>query len=160
MMMKHTGTGIALDEADGPTNSTEERNVRSVSLSCGEAARTYIAQVADQAIVLERDREDALRSIDHLLLALGSCTIGNVRNYMRREGISSQGLDVAVDARFNESGGYYESFEVTLRLGETLSAEERHDVLEVARGCLVHKTLVHLAEIDVAQARQDDKKAT
>ncbi len=95
---------------------------------------------------------------DMLAAALGGCTAMTLHFYARREKLPLEGVDITVThdrqhakdcADCMTQSGYIHRFRVEIRLhGETLTDEQRQQLLAIAKRCPVVKTLSSEIKVD------------
>lgn len=90
------------------------------------------------------------RSIELVLLGLGACTVATVRHYMQRKGMPVSELGVEVASELDEKTNSYGDFKITLSVGDDFTESERQVLLQIAKTCRIHKTMISNLEIDIA----------
>ncbi|MGZ8230888.1 MAG: OsmC family protein, partial [Burkholderiales bacterium] len=103
----------------------------------------------DFRITIDRAGKREPRSIDLVLLGLGTCTISTVAQYLERKGLSTRDLAVELSAEFDEKHGLYKAFCLKLKVDEALPAEMHKTLAAVAKTCRIHKTLDSRPQIAV-----------
>ena len=103
-------------------------------------------------IAIDRGETSSPRSIELVLLGLGSCTISTVQNYLVRKGMPVDGLAVEVTSELNAATNAYGDFKISLTLDERFTPAEREIILGIAKSCRIHKTLTSGLEIALALA--------
>lgn len=93
------------------------------------------------SIRIERTGNKVPRSIDLVLLGLGTCTISTVATFMERKQWPTDALSVELSAEFDDKAGHYRDFSVVLHTGEGVTPDMRKVLLAVAKSCRIHKTL-------------------
>ncbi len=87
---------------------------------------------------------------EHLLAALGACTVMTVRMYANHKQLPLEDIEVLLSHEKNyhedcknceQPDGYAERITRQIRLTGNLSPEQRNRLLEIANKCPVHKTL-------------------
>ena len=101
----------------------------------------YAGAAGDFRITIDRAGKREPRSIDLVLLGLGTCTISTVAQYLERKGLSTRDLAVELSAEFDEKHGLYKDFSLKLKVDEALPAEMHKTLAAVAKTCRIHKTL-------------------
>jgi uncharacterized OsmC-like protein len=114
----------------------------------------YTGTAGEFSISIDRTGNNVPRSIDLVLMGLGTCTISTVSHYMERKGITTDNLAVELSAEYDEKLGHYKDFAVTLKVDDSIPAPTRKVIAGIARGCKVHRTLEAHPQvtIDVAPA--------
>ena len=112
----------------------------------------YSGEAGDFRMTIDRAGKREPRSIDLLLLGLGTCTISTVAHYLERKGLPSNTLAVELSADFDEKQGCYVDFTVKLKIDEALPAEMHKTLAAVAKTCRIHKTLAATPQISVEVA--------
>ena len=102
---------------------------RSMDVSIGEATLTF-----DRA-------SQNIRSVDFLLAALGSCTLGTISAYLNRKGIEIADINIALSAEKADGSDHYTNILVEIDCGEGIDEKLKKILLEVSRTCTIHKTL-------------------
>lgn len=125
-----------------------------VLLKKSEAAGFYTGTAGEFTIQIDRTGHNVPRSIDLVLLGLGTCTISTVSHYMERKGLPVHNLAVALSAEYDEKEGHYKDFVISLEVDESIPAATRKIIGSIAKTCRIHKTLDARPEIavDVAAA--------
>ena len=120
-----------------------------IRFEAGPADSQFRGNADGFQVVVDRGEIGKPRSVDLLLLGLGSCTISTVNHYVRRKGLPIEEVAVEVSADLDEKRNCYENIRVELQLGESFSADDRKTLANVARTCRIHKTLVSTSDIAV-----------
>jgi len=69
-----------------------------------------------------------------LLVAIGSCTTGSVRNFLRGSGLPTDGLEVNVDFEPSSQPGERDIISIVIWLPADILAQNSEAILEAARG--------------------------
>ena len=85
-----------------------------------------------------------------MVAALGMCNGVYVEDYLRREGIEYDSLEITVDRKYERDPPRATEFEIQIGLRGDLSEEERKGVLEAARRCYVGNTFEGKPKINVS----------
>lgn len=109
----------------------------------------YTGEAGDFRITIDRAGKREPRSIDLVLMGLGTCTISTVAHYLERKGLSTGTLAVELSADFDEKQGCYVNFQVKLKVDDALAPEMHKTLAAVARTCRIHKTLASKPQISV-----------
>lgn len=112
-----------------------------VRVAKGDVEGFYTGTAGEFRITIERTGNKVPRSIDLVLLGLGTCTISTVATFMERKGWPTDALAVELAAEYDDKAGHYKDFSVVLHAGEAVTAEMRKVLLAVAKSCRIHKTL-------------------
>lgn len=112
----------------------------------------YTGTAGDFRIEIERTENRSPRSIDLVLLGLGSCTISTIAHYLRRKGLPSDCVDVELSAEFDEKTGAYADLKVSLHIADDIPVELRKVIAGIARTCRIHRTLLSAPQIAVELA--------
>jgi putative redox protein len=83
-----------------------------------------------------------------LAASLAACTAVTMEMYAERKGWTLGAVEVAVDADYEEH--VPRSFEVTVRLSDELSEEQRERLLAIASKCPVHRALTGKTDVTIA----------
>ncbi len=131
------------------TSAKPAPSVTRLSLSCGQGDREFFTDAGGGPRILDRADDDAPSSADYLLMALGTCTIGTLRNFMRRKELSTKDLRIEVSTTFNEAEHRYEALRIVLHFDPAFDAATRRMLGNVAKTCRIHKTLVNTTEVAI-----------
>lgn len=101
----------------------------------------YSGTAGEFRINIDRTGNNSPRSIDLVLLGLGTCTISTVAHYLRRKGLTENNLAVELSADLDEKGNLYKNLAVILRVDDQIPPEIRKVIASVARNCRIHRTL-------------------
>ncbi|MGE5526155.1 MAG: OsmC family protein [Rhodospirillaceae bacterium] len=112
-----------------------------VIISKSEVEGYYTGSAGEFRIDIERAGNNVPRSIDLLLLGLGTCTISTVAHYMERKGLTRNNLSVELSASFDEKEGHYGNFSVVLRVDDAIPEPTRKILAGIAKTCRIHRTL-------------------
>lgn len=112
-----------------------------VTIRRGDVEGFYTGAAGEFRISIERTGNKIPRSIDLVLLGLGTCTISTVASFMERKQWPTDALAVELSAEFDEKAGHYKDFSVALHVGEAVLPDMRKVLLNVAKTCRIHKTL-------------------
>ena len=153
------------EEEDGKTKWQREskgicmadKSTTTVTLESNATGSQFIATAGEFSLVLDRGENTGPRSIELLLLALGSCTIGTLSTYMSRKGLPTDALRVELSGKLDPAANRYGSIEMILHLDPGIPAEQRSVLLAVARSCRIHKTLEHRPEMRIELAGESAK---
>ena len=121
-----------------------------IRYEAGVEAMTFRGTADGFEIVVDRGEIGKPRSVDLLLLGLGSCTISTVNHYVQRKALPVEQVAVEVSADLNEKLNQYENIRVRLILGEAFDETDRRTLGNVAKTCRIHKTLTSNPQIDIA----------
>jgi len=117
----------------------------------------YVGTAGDFRIDIERTENRSPKSIDLVLLGLGSCTIATIAHYLRRKGLPPDCVRVELAAEFDEKANLYKDFEVVLHASDALPPETRKVLAGIARSCRVHRTLTSAPQISIRLAEDREK---
>lgn len=121
-----------------------------IRYQAGSQEATFRGTADGFEVIIDRGEIGKPRSVDLLLLGLGSCTISTVNHYVRRKNLPIEQVAVEVSADLNETLNCYENIRVALVLGDAFADTDRKTLANVARTCRIHKTLVSNPQIEVA----------
>ena len=121
-----------------------------IRYQAGSQEATFRGTADGFEVIVDRGEIGKPRSVDLLLLGLGSCTISTVNHYVRRKNLPIEQVAVEVSADLNESLNCYENIRVALILGDAFTDTDRKTLANVARTCRIHKTLASNPQIEVA----------
>ena len=120
-----------------------------VTITKHGAEASYSGEAGDFRITIDRAGKREPRSIDLVLLGLGSCTISTVAHYLERKGLSTHALAVELSADFDEKQGCYVDFRLKLKIDDALPAEMHKTLAAVAKTCRIHKTLAATPQMSI-----------
>ncbi len=113
----------------------------------------YTGMAGEFQIRIQRGEASVPRSIDLVLLGLGTCTISTVAHYLERKNLPREELAIELSAEYDEKQGLYKDFAVVLHLDPQIPEQMRKIVAGIARNCRIHRTLEAKPEVTiVAQA--------
>jgi uncharacterized OsmC-like protein len=112
-----------------------------VMIRKGDVDGYYCGTAGEFRVSIERGGNNVPRSIDLVLLGLGTCTISTVSHYLTRKGLPVENLAVELTAESDEKEGLYRNFAVVLRLDDQIPPEMHKIVASVAKTCKIHRTL-------------------
>ncbi len=85
-----------------------------------------------------------------MVAALGMCNGVYVEDYLRREGIEYDSLEIIVNRKYERDPPRVTEFEIQIDLRGELSEEERKGAFEVARRCYVGNTFEGTPKINIS----------
>jgi len=85
-----------------------------------------------------------------MVAARGLCNGVYVEDYLRREGIKYDSLEITVDRKYERDPPRATEFDIQIDLRGDLSEEERKGALEAARRCYVGNTFEGTPKINVS----------
>jgi uncharacterized OsmC-like protein len=101
-------------------------------------------------VTLTVGRSDgALRSVELLLAALGSCMLGTMLAYAETTGLELDGASVELQSTLAERPERVESIVATLRIERDLPERRLAALRRAAERCKVHATLAHGPELEL-----------
>ena len=109
----------------------------------------FECRAGDFEVSIDRNEGGSPRSIDLVMLGLGACTVATVQHYLKRKGMSVDGLGVQVSSELDKATNAYGDFKITLTVDDRFTEAERNVILAVANTCRIHKTLKSAPRIDV-----------
>jgi uncharacterized OsmC-like protein len=112
-----------------------------VVIKKGDVDGFYAGTAGEFKINIQRTGNNVPRSIDLVLLGLGTCTISTVSHYMVRKGLPVENLAVELSAEYDEKEGHYKDFSIELQVDESIPAPMRKIISSIAKTCRIHKTL-------------------
>jgi uncharacterized OsmC-like protein len=116
----------------------------------------YVGEAGDFKVDIELTENKSPRSIDLVLLGLGSCTISTIAHYLRRKGIPPDCVDVELSAELDEKANTYREFRIMLYIADGIPPEMRKIIATIAKSCRVHRTLATAPHIAVEVAEPAD----
>ena len=144
-------------ESEGKGVRMADKSTATVTLESNATGSQFIAIAGEFRLVLDRGEDTGPRSVELLLLALGSCTIGTLSTYMRRKGLPTDALRVELSGKLDPAANRYASIEMILHVDPAIPAEQRGILLAVAHSCRIHKTLEHRPNIRIDLAGETAK---
>jgi uncharacterized OsmC-like protein len=101
--------------------------------------KRLLATAGRHQIVTDRKIDDGggdagCTSGEVLLVAIGSCTTGSVRNFLRESGLPIDGLEVTVDFEPSDEPGERDTIVIVVGLPAGILAQKSDAILEAARG--------------------------
>ena len=118
-----------------------EKSVATVQVRPAAVENQYTATAGSYEINITPGSGLHPRSIDFLLLSLGTCIVGTVHNYMKRNGLRTDGLAIRLSCDLDEKANCYGDISAALELGEGLTEKQIFILSNVAKTCRIHKTL-------------------
>ena len=112
----------------------------------------FEGRAGDFKVLIDRGEVSSPRSIDLVMLGLGACTIATVQHYLKRKGMSVDGLGVQVSSELDKATNAYGDFKISLTVDDRFTEAERNVILAIATTCRIHKTLTSALKIDVGLA--------
>ncbi|TRO49093.1 OsmC family peroxiredoxin [Candidatus Bathyarchaeota archaeon] len=85
-----------------------------------------------------------------MVAALGMCNGVYIEDYLRREGIEYESIEITVDRKYERDPPRATEFDVRIVLRGDLSEEERKGALEAAHGCYVGNTFEGRPKINIS----------
>ncbi|MBI3434240.1 MAG: OsmC family protein [Proteobacteria bacterium] len=120
-----------------------------VTVATSEDADRLIGTAEDFHVSIERGERHAPRSIELVLLGLGSCTLGTIQHYLRRKNLPVDGLSVEVASELDEKENRYGPIKVVLGFSDAISDEQRVVLLGIARTCRIHRTFENMQKVAI-----------
>jgi uncharacterized OsmC-like protein len=121
-----------------------------IRFEAGARDATFRGTADGFQVIVDRGEIGKPRSVDLLLLGLGSCTISTINHYVSRKNLPIAQVAVEVSADLDEKNNCYENIRVTLQLGPAFSQTDRKTLANVAKTCRIHKTITSNPTIDIA----------
>src|SRR6516165_76087 len=84
-----------------------------------------------------------------MLASLGSCANYYAAQYLRKQGLASEGTRVQVIAGKTTGPARLDNFRIEVNLPVLVGAEHRTAVKEAVQRCLIHNTLLHPPKITI-----------
>ena len=100
-------------------------------------------------VVIDPDRDTATRSIDFLLMALGSCTIATITNYLRRKNLPIENMRVVLSSEVDTASNRYSDINVDIMLDDEIAEEQAKIIASIAKTCRIHKTLEDAVNVKI-----------
>jgi putative redox protein len=82
-----------------------------------------------------------------MLASLGSCAGYYAADYLKRQGLATEGTKVRVTAEKVKGPARLDDFKIEVAVPVGLSEEQRKGVEEAVHRCLIHNTLLHPPKI-------------
>lgn len=92
-------------------------------------------------VILDRANGIGMSSGELLLMALASCTLGTLKEYLTSKDIDIGPLRVEAGCDFDESAQKYRDFEVVVKCSADTSDRVKTAMRNAAKTCRIHKTL-------------------
>jgi len=106
--------------------------------------------------VIECDQPEADGGYDEgmtppelMLASLGACAGFYAAQYLRKNGVATEGTQVSVDAEKAQNPPRLDRFTIKVEAQVELTGEHRRGVEEAVRHCLIHNTLMHPPSIEL-----------
>jgi uncharacterized OsmC-like protein len=90
---------------------------------------------------------------EYLLVSLGTCAGYYALQYLRTRGLPVEGLSIRVEAQKATQPARLSSFRIEVAVPE-LEPKHREGVMRAVKLCVVHNTLIHPPEMEIALAPQ------
>ena len=84
-----------------------------------------------------------------MLASLGSCANYYAAQYLRKQGLATEGTRVRVTAGKASGPARLDNFNIEVSLPVLVGAEHRSGVEEAVERCLIHNTLLHPPKISI-----------
>lgn len=111
-----------------------------VSVRSDAGSDVMTVSIGSLKIDVDRGAESReIRSVDFLLAALGSCTLGTIGHYLRRKGLDRD-VDISIEGNRAEGEETYSNINMIVDAGD-LDDKTRNMLKGIAKGCTIHKTL-------------------
>jgi uncharacterized OsmC-like protein len=123
--------------------------MKTVIVKGGDKEGVYLASIGDFHLTIDRSGGDGPRSIELLLVGLGTCTYENILFYMKRKELPLDDLSVELRAGTSDEGKFFDRFIVTIRVSDQLSDREKKTIFNVAETCRIHNTIKNKPDISV-----------
>ena len=124
----------------------------SVRFECAQGNREYFGTAGGETIHIDRDLGIGCSSVEFLLLALGSCTVATMRNYMVPKGWPADGLGAELNCDLDEESNSYREIRIVLRFPKGLDTAQRKTLTAVAGTCRIHNTLKNVPAMRIELA--------
>jgi uncharacterized OsmC-like protein len=105
------------------------------------------ARARDVTLRVGREAEGALRSVELLLAALGSCMLGTMLVFAENVGIPVDGVRLELTPTLADGPERVQAIAMRLRIDGDIDPKRRASLQRVAEHCKVHSTLEHGAEL-------------
>jgi putative redox protein len=103
---------------------------------------TLEARARDVAITVGREG-DGLRSVELLLAALGSCTLGTMLAFAENAGVDLAGVRLELEPVIAERPERIGEIRMTIHVGGDVDERRLASLRRVAEHCKIHQTLEH-----------------
>ena len=107
------------------------------------------ARARDVTLAVGRD-DGALRSVELLLAALGSCMLGTMLVFADNAGVSLDGVRLELTPTISERPERVARIDMRLRISGEVEPKRLASLRRVAERCKVHATLEHGPELTLA----------
>ena len=108
------------------------------------------ASIGNFHLTIDRSDGNGPRSIELMLVGLGTCTFDTVRHYLGRKGLPLEKFTVEIRADASDKGKFFDTIKLNLRLDDQISEKEKKIILNVAKTCRIHNTLENKPDIIIA----------
>jgi uncharacterized OsmC-like protein len=105
------------------------------------ANEIFVGSTGKETVTLDRGNGSGMSSGEFLLMSLGSCVIGTLRNYLVNKEIKVDGLRVEVTCSLDEATSAFQNIKVTISSDTLFSDKLKATAINVAKTCRIHKTL-------------------
>lgn len=112
----------------------------------------YVGTAGDFKLDIERTENRSPKSIDLVLMGLGTCTIATLAHYLRRKQLPPDSVSIELSAEYDEKTNMYKDFSVVLHVADEIPPETRKVIAGIARNCRVHRTLESAPQISIKLA--------
>jgi len=127
----------------------EEKITKPVIVKGGNIDGEISASIGDYQLIIDRSDGNGPRSIELMLVGLGTCTFDTVKYYMKRKGLPIEQLSVEIRADASDKGKFFDRIYLNLRLDDRISEKEKGIILNVAKTCRIHNTLNNKPDIEI-----------
>ena len=91
--------------------------------------------------------DEGMTPVELLLAALGTCAGYYAAEYLNKNQLPSEGLEVKVEADKVKNPGRLDNFRIDVHVPATLEAKHQEGVKQAVEKCLVHNTLLNIPKI-------------
>src|SRR5579885_2710430 len=93
--------------------------------------------------------DEGMTPPEFMLASLGTCAVYYAVQYLNAHGLPKQELRVRVQAEKAAAPARLGEFRIEIEYGADLSEKDRAGILQSAKKCLIHNTLLHPPRINV-----------
>jgi uncharacterized OsmC-like protein len=111
---------------------------------------TFCTEFNSMRVMCDEEGKDYPSAPDLLMAALGSCTAAVITTFARRHDLPMAALEIRLEWEIAEKPHRIAYIRQTLTLPGALTEEQRKTLARVAGQCLIHNTLLHAPQIDLA----------
>ncbi len=93
--------------------------------------------------------DEGMTPPEFFLASLGSCAAYYAVAYLKKKGLSREGVEVRITAEKAAAPARLDNFKIAVQIPLTLSEADRAGVNQAVHHCLIHNTLLHPPTIQI-----------